>query len=341
MRLWTLLLLAALAFTLPAQAGDLAASNLLVPVAGRTAGSFGSQWATDLVVTNTRPAPVPLILTWYGQDGARAFTILNLAGYGTHVLEDVLPRTFEVESGLGMIRVSSAVPDARFTARAYIYNRGLAGGEYGQGVPAMPVDALTAEHVLSGITAAGRRTNIGVANPWTVPASIILTLYDRDGQSLGQLFKIVPPLGVLQINDAFAAFGVAPAADASVHVFSQVSVYAYASVVRNDTGDPVFVTGTGIDTGRVPDLTPRCAEPAAVNVARPGQQPADGWIVLMAPGTSVAYLHGLAGQHGYTMTSILEALPAFTAELTPQQITGLRCEANVLMIEQNVVVPLP
>lgn len=321
---------------------DLAGPNVLVPIAGRTTGAVGSRWQTDLVITNLEPQAVPLVLTFYGPDDQRVFTTLSLAGRGTVVLDDVLAKTFQLPAGLGMIRVSSAREGARVTARAYVLNRGGAGGEYGQGVPAMPVDALTNDHVLSGITASGgRRTNVGIANPWTVPASVTLNLYGAAGESRGQLFRIVPALEVLQINDVFAAFGVPPAEEASVRVTAQVGVYAYASVVRNDTGDAVFVPGTGVGVRTSSEVPPRCAEPASLSTAKPGQQPAEGWIVLMKPETSIDFIANvLPALHGYTLTSLYDMLPGFAAELTPRQIAALRCEASVLFIEQNLVVPI-
>jgi len=324
-------------------ATDMGASNVLIPIAGRTAGAYGSEWRTDLVITNLEPQPAPVILTFYASASDRSFLSTTLPGSGTLVLDDVVRTTFLRDSGLGMLRVSSAQVGARFVARAYIYNRGNAQGEYGQGVTAVPLDALTADHVLSGITASnGRRTNIGVTNPWLVPATLILTLHGRDGQLLGTLYRTVPASEVLQLNDAFVAFGVAPVAEASIRVQASVGVYAYASIVRADTGDAVFVPGSGISVRTSSTVAPQCAEPASLNVARPGVEPDEGWIVLLQPDTPADYIANvLPARYGYTPTMVYDAIPGFAAELTPQQIASLRCESTVLMVEQNVVVPVP
>ena len=337
------LLLAAVVIAVSVQAAGLAGSNVLVPVAGRTSGTFGSQWQTDLVITNLDAEPVPLTLTFYGPDGERAVRTTTAWGRGTIVFEDVLLETFHRTSAMGMIRVSSTVEGASFTARAIIVNRGGAAGEYGQGVPGIPVDALTTDHTLSGIAGSGaRRTNIGIANPWSVPASVILTLHGPAGAQLGQLHRIVPALEVLQINDAFAAFGAAPVAEASVSVTSQVSVYAYASIIRNDSGDAVFIPGTGVGAQTTSQSTPHCAEPASLIPARPDQEAAEGWIVMMQPETETDEIrHVLPAKYGYAPMTVYDALPGFAAELTSQQIASLRCEASVLFIQQNVVVPVP
>ncbi|HEX6097096.1 MAG TPA: hypothetical protein VF432_12280 [Thermoanaerobaculia bacterium] len=338
MRSRVLLLLVAAFAAFSVHAADLAGSNVLVPVAGRTNGAFGSQWQTDLVVTNLDAEPVPLVLTYYGAGGERVFTTSTLWGHGTISLEDVLFRAFRVSEGTGMIRVSSAREGARVTARAYVVNRG-AESEYGQGVPGVPVDALATEHVLSGIVANdARRTNLGISNPWLVPASVTLTLHGPAGQQLGQVHRIVPALEVLRINDAFAAFGVEPVAEASVRVVSQVGVYAYASIIRNDSGDAIFVPGTGLGAQPVADVAPRCAEPASLAGARKGggQVQNREWVVIMTPETTVDYMMNvLPQQHGYSIMDVYDQLPAFAAELTPKQLAALRCEASVLFIQQN------
>ena len=317
------------------------ASNVLIPIAGRTAGAYGSEWRTDLVITNLEPQAAPVILTFYASASDRSFLSTTLPGSGTLVLEDVLRTTFLRDSGMGMLRVSSARQSARFIARAYIYNRGDGQGEYGQGVTAVPLDALTGDHVLSGVTAMnGRRTNIGVANPWLVPATLILTLHGRDGEILGTLYRTVPSSEVLQLNDAFAAFGVAPVAEASIRVQANVGVYAYASIVRADSGDAVFVPGSGVSVQTSSTVAPQCAEPASLNLAGPGAEPGQAWIVLLQPDTPADYIANvLPARYGYTPKSVYEAISGFVAELTPQQIASLRCDSTVLMVEQNVVVP--
>lgn len=336
------LLLAFFLATVPLCAADMGGANVLIPIAGRTAGAYGSEWRTDLVITNLEPQAAPIHITFHASATDRSFTSVTLPGNGTLVLDDVVRTTFLRDSGLGMLRVNSAQAGARFVARAYIYNSS-ANGEFGQGVTAVPLDALTSEHVLSGVTSSnGRRTNVGVANPWLVPATLILTLQGRDGQELGKLYRTVPASEVLQLNDVFAAFNVAPEAEASVRVTANAGIYAYASVVRADTGDAVFVPGSGVAVSPSAAITPQCSEPASLNVARPGTEPAEGWIVILQPDTPADYIANvLPARYGYTLTSLYETLPGFAAELTPQQIASLRCESSVLMVEQNVVVPAP
>jgi hypothetical protein len=314
-------------------AADLAGSNVIVPLAGRTTGAYGSQWQTDLVITNAEPRAVPLVITFYGPDGERSFATMSLAARGTLVLDDVLFRTLGQPSGLGMLRVSSAFAGARFTARAYVANRGGAAGEFGQNVPAVPVDALQGEHVLSGLTTGGgSRTNIGVANPWTVPATVTLALHDAEGEELARIVRLVPALEVLQLSDLPEAFGVASLDKGSVRVTSQVGVYAYASIVRNDNGAAVFVPGSGIGVS-APPAAPRCAEPASLGLLAAGRQAPASWVVVLKQDTTPGYIRNvLPARHGFELMDVYDVLPGFAAELTPQQIAALRCDGAVEFI---------
>ncbi|MFN2240257.1 MAG: hypothetical protein ABR524_12785 [Thermoanaerobaculia bacterium] len=71
---------------------------------------------------------------------------------------------------------------------------------------------------------------------------------DRDGGGLHEEAVTLAPHQVIQFNDIFTRFGIAPRADVQVDIYNNqvqgVIVYGYASVVRNDSGDAVFVFGT-------------------------------------------------------------------------------------------------
>lgn len=321
-------------------AQDMGGANLLIPIAGRTAGAFGSQWRTDLVITNLEIDPVNVHISFYESATKSSFTSKVVPGNGTLVLEDVIRTTMATESGLGMLRVNAGTTGARVVARAYVHNRGTAAGEFGQGVPAVPVDALSQDHVLSGIVAgSGRRTNIGVANPWPTEVDVVLTLHDRNGEILAQDARTVAPLAIWQINDVFASLGVTPVAEASLRVNASAGVYPYASIVRNDSGDAVFVAGSGVRTA-VPTPTPVCSEPAPLLHPYGGEAPAEQAVVVLRDGTPRDYvLKVLIPWHQFTVDQYFEDAGAFTATLTPQQIAALRCDGRVSAIRLDGAVP--
>ncbi len=185
--------------------------------------------AGPLVITNGSTEPAPVMITFHGPEGYRTVETILVSGSAS----------VDVPAAATMIRIS-AQGGARLTAHA-------------ANLEAISIDALATEHVLSG--------SVVVANPWKVPASLIVTVGEQ------QLFKIVPPLDVLQID----------AAGANAHITSQIGVYAY--------DDRAFVSGVAHK-----QIAPQCAEPAPLMTAQPGQRAADGWIVIGEAETYVADL---------------------------------------------------
>ena len=201
----------------------------LVFAASAEAANLVVPAARPLVITNSEAEPVPVMVTFHGPEGRRTVETMLLEGSAT----------IDVPAEAMLIRISSARNVVAHAAN----------------LPAVAIDALATEYVLSG--------DVTVANPWKVPASIVVTVRDE------QRFRIVPPLDVLRIN----------AGDASIRITSQVGVYAYDA--RSFVIAPVHPPAT---------IEPPCAEPAALMTAPPGQHAAEGWIVIGDVEPSVAEL---------------------------------------------------
>lgn len=323
------------------QATDFAGYDLLLPVAGRTPGVNGTLWRTDLYISNAdrrSAAPGEMVSIIYGQQVLHA----QVPPRATVVLKDVMLSGFGKEQAIGPVRITSQSPAARITARARIYNAGSPQGQYGQTVQALPVHTLSRETYLPGLSGLeGNRTNVGIANPAAVESSAFISLYDREGEFRGGFSTVIAPRTLYLLNDVFSHFQGGPLDAATIQVTTSNGVYAYASVVRADTGDADFVTGTGVaidDSGAV--VTPACANPAPLQLAH---IPARGWIVLFGAGTDASAVTAqLAAKYDFTPILVFEhAMQAFHAELTPATVAALRCEASVSAIEQNAQVPLP
>ena len=316
-------------------ATGLTGHDLVVPVVARTPGLLGSQWQTDLVVTNTDrdPFPVPVQVTFMNNEGPAQTLYLSLGPVGSLVVEDVVRDAFGHDQAFGVVRVTSGDPEVRLTARARIVNVGSPEGEYGQGIPALPTASLPLRATVNGVSGTGgNRTNLGIANPHATEAQIFIDLWDAGGSLRGGVSVGVAAHSVLQLNDIFSHLGVQPLPAATVQVTSTVGVYAYASVVRADTGDAVFVVGAG----DAPDnpfqiVEPDCAEPAPMALAA---DPAGGWIVTVRqafdPATTAAEL---ASRLGFTVTSVLSW--GFIADLDPITVAALRCEPAVERLDQS------
>jgi len=325
-----LLSLLVLAFVPTASAIELAGNHLIIPVAGRTPGAGGTFWQTDLVLTNLSPEYNGLkvtVETWI--DGEHLSFEVNVPANGTITLEDVLRTRFGRETGIGLLRISNALPDAQLTARARVYTT----GDVGQSVPALPFAALAQESVIPGLTGSpGNRSNLGIANPNDTAADITLELLSAAGQRVAVASTQVAAHSVLQQEIGSAFNPQLTRADVSVRVLSSQAVYTFGSVVRTSTGDPSFIIGT--TTRKSPDLavTPQCSNPAPLifppGIVRPG------WIIRYKTGTDTKTVTpALMAKYGFTPTFTIGIL--VVAHLTPEMIAGLRCEPQVHSISQG------
>src|SRR5688572_5157469 len=112
-----------------ATAADLAGRDVLVPVVARTPGALGTNWYTDLVVTNltrTGPFPTRVFISFHTNDGQIGIN-RDLDINESLVLTDVVNNTFNLDQAVGYVRITSPNSLARISARARVFNRGSAG----------------------------------------------------------------------------------------------------------------------------------------------------------------------------------------------------------------------
>lgn len=224
------------------------AGEVLIPAVFRGAGANDTLWRTEVVVSNVTEgvaaAPVLVTITYHGNDGKTLDVRMPLSRMEVIAVPDAVRDWFSVDNGGGIIRVTWSGDDARIMARARVYNAGQH-GEYGQSVPGHDVSRLVSHHYLTGLTGLdGNRTNVGVSNPTTTDALVWIELIDTAGESHGAFATAIPARSYRQFNDIFSHFQTGPLNAAMVRVVStNVAVYAYASIVRNDTGDATFVPG--------------------------------------------------------------------------------------------------
>lgn len=225
------------------------AGEISIPAVYRGPGAEASVWRTEIAVANLTTQPtvevVSVTITLHRPDGTSASVSMPLAPQETVALPDALASWFDVNEGGGLVRITWTNEAARITARARIYNV-TEGGEYGQGLPGVTVDRLVTDSFLPGLTGLdGNRTNVGVSNPHGHSVNFWLSLYDTSGAFRGSFSAAVGPHSYRQFNDIFAWFQAGPLRSAMVRVQAfGGTVYPWASIVRNDSGDPTFVTPT-------------------------------------------------------------------------------------------------
>lgn len=222
------------------------AGEIFIPATYRGEGAAGSLWRTEIVVSNISKYPViePVQATvTLHIPGVLPMSIpMLLSPDEVIAVPDALFNWFGVISGGGLVRISWDEPQARIIGRARIYNVS-SGGEYGQGVPSFRLHELESTVYLPGVSGVnGNRTNIGITNPHPDDLLVWVELIDTAGNGRGMFSVEVKARSYRQINDIFQHFQSGPMSASMVRVSSSTAtIYAYASIVRDDTGDATFV----------------------------------------------------------------------------------------------------
>lgn len=239
---------------------------------GRTAGSFGSSWVTDLTIWNAGDSPALVdfvFLPTGGSDNRAALgNVVELGpipARGSLVAPDVLLNDFGLSTALGAMLYFGSRADAPAVVAPLIVQARVhdaspggvgtleAGSPYydqaNPGATAVGADAL----VLTGLEESDDfRTNVGVWNGSDPSTSVVIAVdfFDSEGLAVGSLQAALPPLGHVQWNRALASFGARGGGfSARAHLVSSSSAepgsrpyfFAYGSVTNNHSNDPSYI----------------------------------------------------------------------------------------------------
>jgi hypothetical protein len=246
-RIALFVIVAAVVFTLiPARADAIRVGDgvVIVPVIGRFPGASGTQWRTDVFIANPYSPSDAVTLKFYVAGGPTLQFSTTIGLFCSVAFKDIVLNTFGLENASGQLEIHSTY--SVLEARARIYNNGNAAGEFGQNVPGLGISSLRTQAFMYGLSGtSGNRLNVGVANPNDTELQATLRITDKFNQVLLIEVVNVGAHQTVQINDVFTRFGIPPQADVQVqfNTASQV-LFGYASEVRNDTGDAIFVFGT-------------------------------------------------------------------------------------------------
>ena len=226
-----------------AQGLRLGSETVILPIVGRFTGANATQWRTDVYLSNPFTPTVAVTLRFYPAGGTVQTRTFSMPPFSTLTLPDVVLNNFGMTSAAGPLEVSAGP----FTteARARIYNAGNAAGEFGQSVPGVGLFLLGRQAQLYGLSGInGNRVNAGVTNPNDVDVDVSVEVRSKTGAYLHNRSVRVAAHGNVQYNDIFLTFGIPPQ-DGDVINFGTAGalIYGYASEVRNDTGDAVFIVG--------------------------------------------------------------------------------------------------
>ena len=232
-----------------AMAGSAAAKDVYLAIGGSV-----NNFRTDARILNPSSTKTIQVQAWLLAPGnvdnsAVAPRTVTIGPREMAVFDDVVASLFGA-SGVGAIRLSS--PDD-FVATQRIYAQTSA-GTLGQFVPGIDVvSALTRGTIIQLKRNSAFRTNIGLVNPGSDPATVTWHLHDRTNARVAVGTPVVVrPFGVIAPTaiDSGAFFNATgfDLTDAWVSFTSDRPIVAYASVVDNATTDPTYITAAA-DSG--------------------------------------------------------------------------------------------
>jgi hypothetical protein len=235
------------AYFVPAQkVSDMALqTHQLVAAIAEAKGGQGTDWRSDVYLYNPTPASQAVTLQFYS-NAVPVSNFLEVPAGTTVAVTDIVSQLFSQSTGnvAGSLHLTTA---AGLLAISNTFNL-TENGTYGQFIPTKAGADLLAVNQIGHILQLSRNTeyrcNIGFSEYAGVATQVRLTVFDIDGRPLGSGDFWVDPHANLQLDNAFQILNITgdvDAAQAEVKVLSGGSIYAYASVVDNRTGDAIFV----------------------------------------------------------------------------------------------------
>jgi hypothetical protein len=236
------------------QAGAVPGQTTMVAGIAETEGLQQTRWKSDLAILNpgTLAAEIDLV---YRHSGGQAQASLSVGPGEIAELVNVAVGTFGAPDSAGAIELQSTTP-LIVTARTY---NDAPQGTFGQLIPGVTSsNGIAAGEVaaLSQLSSNSEvRTNIGFVDLGGNGALVRIRLFNGSGEAVGsQLNEIVPAGGWFQRNRVFRA---ADAGDCSgCYALIDIAgdegpIWAYASVVDNDSGDPTTIPMEWIDGAKI------------------------------------------------------------------------------------------
>jgi hypothetical protein len=241
----------------PANGGEV----WVIPAVAHADGN-NSKWQSDVRIAHTYAAPVRYRLTFTpsGADLSSAVqTEITVASGETVALDDILGHWFgagiAASGSTGVLEIrtlNAALGTGRTLATSRLFNT-TPDGSFGQFIAAVPHSKFLASagrQTLVALSQSSRfRTNVGLVEGSGFPANVQLDAFDGNGAKLLSTTLALKAGEHRQIGSLLTANGVdATHARVDVKLLSPVgSVYSYASVIDNTTGDPSFVPPADAD----------------------------------------------------------------------------------------------
>ncbi len=229
-----------------------AAPPELVAASARTTGLNGTIWRTDMVLlAGGSRASGRVVL--YGPGGSELGSVpYDLAGGEMMTLEDVV-------GTMGLTGTGSLLVEPHMGPPPVVMTRTYTGGEdgtYGQAIPPQSL-AHSGSVAITGLRGVpGFRTNFGLASASSSQEQVGVTLHTPGGTIAGPVLTLAPhQQAQWPLESLFGGPVLEGVAAATLEVECSGPVAAYASVVDDESGDPVFLPGEAVgDAWLIPVL---------------------------------------------------------------------------------------
>lgn len=214
-------------------------SRAVVPAVGQIAGFKGVIWRSDVVLYNDSPQTTTVVIS--PLPFPELFQMFELPPGGTMVYTNVAGESF----GIGGVAPLLVQTLARRSVTVYATAYGILEGNPTprQIIPVLYDELPPSIQQLRGLSMnEAWRSNVGLVNLGEVPATFTLALQRLEERPLATLTVVVGPESSVHVplNQLFPL--VTEGTDLTLLVDSiSPRTYAYASVVRNDTHEAVFV----------------------------------------------------------------------------------------------------
>jgi M6 family metalloprotease-like protein len=228
-----------------------AGTTIYLLASAQASGIGGTEWRTDVELHSTGDNPVTcqIELLKHKRDNSAPESVEVAVPAGESVrLEGILDTQFGF-SGTAALRLTTVGGGLLVTNRTY---NQTPEGTYGQFIAGVTDDAAIAyqeEATLvqlsySADSEAGYRTNIGFVNAGATEITVEVDLRDASGNLIGNLSYTLRAFEYKQISDIFSRVTNqdVPVGVAVVRTTTEGgSFFAYASVVDNRSGDPIYI----------------------------------------------------------------------------------------------------
>ncbi len=225
-----------------------------IPGAANVSGIGGTQWNTDLEVTNRGGFDMDVrveLLPWNQPNTDPVSSSFTVPADSTHRVVDALDTLFGY-TGAATLRVLGTGGILRATARTYNNDPSGTYGQYIAGVRESDGISPGTTGVMTQLTQSpsdddGYRTNLGLANATGFSISVDVTLFDASGSEVGSQRYTLRPYEAYQLDRVYELIANTSVNDGYITVSSPTTealFFAYASVVDNRSGDPIYVPAT-------------------------------------------------------------------------------------------------